>query len=196
HTRQYGDKRYSTGELRLPATDAPGWQGRIARYASAWLTEAQALPPDEQLARLKSLPGIGSKVAKQAQIDGTPQEVFDTLPRRAQTALRDAALSACAVHADEPVTGDLHRLIRLPGTLHGGTGLLARSVTLDELRDFDPYRQATALGDAPVKVRSVAKHPIAMGDVASLEPDEVTELPTAQGAYFMARGFATLEVEA
>ena len=135
-------------------------------------------------------------MAKQAQIDGTPQEVFDTLPRRAQTALRDAALSACAVHADEPVTGDLHRLIRLPGTLHGGTGLLARSVTLDELRDFDPYRQATVLGDAPVKVRSAAKHPVAMGDVASLEPDEVTELPTAQGAYFMARGFATLEVEA
>jgi DNA primase small subunit len=196
HMRQYGDKRYSTGELRLPATDAPGWQGRVARYASAWLTEAQALPPDEQLARLKSLPGIGSKVAKQAQIDGTPQEVFDTLPRRAQTALRDAALSACAVHADEPVTGDLHRLIRLPGTLHGGTGLLARSVTLDELRDFDPYRQATVLGDAPVKVRSAAKHPVAMGDVASLEPDEVTELPAAQGAYFMARGFATLEVEA
>ncbi len=196
HTRKYGDKRYLTGELRLPATDAPGWQGRVARYASAWLTEAQALPPDEQLARLESLPGVSSKLAKQAQLDGTPQEVFDTLPRRAQTALRDTALSACAVYADEPVTGDLHRLIRLPGTLHGGTGLLARSVTLNELRDFDPYRQATALGDAPVKVRSAAKHPVAMGDVASLEPDEVTELPAAQGAYFMARGFATLEVEA
>jgi DNA primase small subunit len=196
HTRQYGDKRYSTGELRLPATDAPGWQGRVARYASAWLTEAQALPPDEQLARLKSLPGVGSKLAKQAQLDGTPQEVFDTLPRRAQIALRNAALSACAVHADEPVTGDLHRLIRLPGTLHGGTGLLARSVTLDELRDFDPYRQATALGDAPVKVRSAVKHPVAMGDIAALEPGEVAELPATQGAYFMARGFATLEVEA
>ncbi len=196
HTRQYGDKRYLTGELRLPATDAPGWQGRVARFASAWLAEAQALPADERLARLESLPGVGAKLAKQAQFDGTPQEVFDALPRRAQTALRDAALSACAVHADEPVTGDLHRLIRLPGTLHGGTGLLARSVTLDELRDFDPYRQATALGDAPVKVQSAVQHPVAMGDVVALEPGEVAELPAAQGAYFMARGFATLEVEA
>jgi hypothetical protein len=35
-----------------------------------------------------------------------------------------------------------------------------------------------------------------MGDVASLKPDEVAELPTVQGAYFMARGFATLEIEA
>ncbi|HIH79413.1 MAG TPA: hypothetical protein HA339_04045, partial [Candidatus Poseidoniia archaeon] len=86
-----------------------------ARYASAWLEEAQALPAKERLARLESLPGVGSKLAKQAQLDGTPQEVFDALPRRAQTALRDAALEACAVHADEPVTGDLHRLIRLPG---------------------------------------------------------------------------------
>ncbi len=142
------------------------------------------------------LPGIGSTMAKRAQLDGTPQGVFDALPRRVQTALRDAALIECAVHADEPVTGDLHRLIRLPGTLHGGTGLLAQSVTLEELRTFDPYRQATALGDAPVKVRCVAGHPVAMGDIASLKPDEVTELPASQGAYFMARGFATLEIEA
>ena len=124
------------------------------------------------------------------------KEVFDALPRRVQTALRDSALTECAVHADEPVTGDLHRLIRLPGTLHGGTGLLAQSVTLEELRTFDPYRQATALGDAPVKVRCVAGHQVAMGDVASLKPDEVAKLPAAQGAYFMARGFATLEIEA
>ncbi len=69
-------------------------------------------------------------------------------------------------------------------------------MTLNELRDFDPYRQATVLGDAPVKVRSAVKHPVAMGDIAALEPGEVVELPAAQGAYFMARGFATLEVEA
>jgi len=69
-------------------------------------------------------------------------------------------------------------------------------MTLEELRTFDPYRQATALGDAPVKVRCVAGHPVAMGDVASLKPGDVTELPTCQGAYFMARGFATLEIDA
>ena len=195
-TRQYGNRRHSTRELRLPATDAPGWQGRIARFATAWLAEAQALPEGERLARLKELPRVGVKTAKNVQLDSSPQEVFDALPRRVQTALRDTALRECAVHADEPVTGDLHRLIRLPGTLHGGTGLLARSLTLEELRTFDPYRQATALGDAPVKVRCVAGHQVAMGDVASLKPDEVAELPTAQGAYFMARGFATLEIEA
>ncbi len=195
HTLEFKGKHRTTGELRLPSTDAPGWQGRVARFASAWLAETQALPAKEQLARLKSLPGIGSTMAKRAQLDGTPQGVFDALPRRVQTALRDAALIECAVHADEPVTGDLHRLIRLPGTLHGGTGLLAQSMTLEELRTFDPYRQATALGEAPVKVRCVAGHPVAMGDVASLKPDEVTEMPASQGAYFMARGFATLEIE-
>ena len=196
HTRQYGNRRHSTRELRLPATDAPGWQGRIARFVTAWLAEVQTLPEDEQLKRLKELPRVGMETAKKVQLGGSPQKVFDALPRRVQTALRDAALIECAVHADEPVTGDLHRLIRLPGTLHGGTGLLAQSVTLEELRTFDPYRQATALGDAPVKVRCVAGHPVAMGDVASLKPDEVAELPTVQGAYFMARGFATLEIEA
>ena len=30
------------------------------------------------------------------------------------------SLKETAIHPDEPVTGDIHRLIRLPGSLHGG----------------------------------------------------------------------------
>ena len=39
---------------------------------------------------------------------------------------------------DEPVTTDIHRLIRMPGSLHGKTGLRVTPVNLEELVRFDP----------------------------------------------------------
>ncbi len=43
---------------------------------------------------------------------------------------------------DEPVTADIKRLIRLPGSIHGKSGLQVMPLTRDELTDFDPMVQA------------------------------------------------------
>ena len=43
---------------------------------------------------------------------------------------------------DEPVTADIKRLIRLPGSIHGKSGLKVMPLTRDELTDFDPMIQA------------------------------------------------------
>lgn len=43
---------------------------------------------------------------------------------------------------DAPVTTDVHRLIRMPGSLHGGTGFVVRPLTRGELDHFDPFRDA------------------------------------------------------
>ncbi len=43
---------------------------------------------------------------------------------------------------DEPVTKDIHRLIRLPGSLHGKTGFIVTEVDLDKLEEFDPLRDS------------------------------------------------------
>ena len=55
---------------------------------------------------------------------------------------------------DEPVTRDIKRLIRLPGSLHGKTGLKVVTLTRDEMADFDPLRDAVpeVFPDRPVKV--------------------------------------------
>ncbi|MCL4332766.1 MAG: DNA primase catalytic subunit PriS, partial [Candidatus Thermoplasmatota archaeon] len=42
----------------------------------------------------------------------------------------------------EPVTTDVHRLIRFPGSLHGKTGLEVVPVPIDELGGFDPLKSA------------------------------------------------------
>lgn len=43
---------------------------------------------------------------------------------------------------DEPVSIDIHRLIRYPGTLHGKTGFKVQELSIQELEDFNPLDAA------------------------------------------------------
>ncbi|ARD84460.1 DNA primase small subunit [Ferroplasma acidiphilum] len=43
---------------------------------------------------------------------------------------------------DEPVTTDIHRLIRFPYSLHGKTGLMVKPVAIDKLKTFNPLDEA------------------------------------------------------
>lgn len=59
---------------------------------------------------------------------------------------------------DAPVTADIKRLIRVPGSLHGKSGLRVMSLSRKEFEDFDPLRDAVYFGDEPVKTRVL--HPV------------------------------------
>ncbi len=45
---------------------------------------------------------------------------------------------------DTVVTTDIHRLIRMNGTLHGKSGLLKVEFPVKHLSDFDPFKEAVA----------------------------------------------------
>jgi len=55
---------------------------------------------------------------------------------------------------DEPVTADIKRLIRLPGSVHGKSGLRVTPITREQLTDFDPLQMAVPeeYSDEPVKI--------------------------------------------
>ncbi|WMT52082.1 MAG: DNA primase catalytic subunit PriS [Ferroplasma sp.] len=55
--------------------------------------------------------------------------------------LQDFKKNALA-EIDEPVTTDIHRLIRFPFSLHGKTGLMVKPVQLDSLKSFNPLNEA------------------------------------------------------
>ena len=42
---------------------------------------------------------------------------------------------------DEPVTIDIHRLIRYPGSLHGATGFKVQELGINELNFFNPLNE-------------------------------------------------------
>jgi DNA primase small subunit len=53
---------------------------------------------------------------------------------------------------DTVVTTDVHRLIRLPGTLHGKTGFRKVQVPIGSLEDFDPFKKATAFKEGAIRI--------------------------------------------
>ena len=53
----------------------------------------------------------------------------------------EGVVEKIGVEIDEPVSIDVHRLIRYPGTLHGKTGFKVQELTLDQLEDFNPLNE-------------------------------------------------------
>lgn len=95
------------------------------------------------------------------------------------------------IHIDAPVTADVKRLIRMPGTLHGKTGLMVARV--EEIDSFEPLRDAIAFGEDKMKLRILKKVRLNLGgEKINLSAGEVAELPEFAGIYLLCRGFATL----
>src|SRR5207247_3365741 len=69
-----------------------------------------------------------------------------------ERAARDAIVQRR--ETDEPVTSDIKRLIRMPSSLHGKTGLQVVPMSRDDLDNFRPLRDAVprAWTDEPVRV--------------------------------------------
>jgi len=99
------------------------------------------------------------------------------------------------INIDAPVTADIKRLIRLPDSLHGRTGLRAMPVPLNKLDDFNPLKDAIAFGDKPVKIRirNVRKGDIrwATDELESMpKPGDKIKVPEYLAVFMMCRGMA------
>lgn len=62
----------------------------------------------------------------------------------------DQVINAFSSRIDESVTTDIHRIFRMPGTLHGNSGLLKMRV--HDLDGFRPDRDPVVLGDDDVTI--------------------------------------------
>jgi len=97
-----------------------------------------------------------------------------------------------AAPIDEPVTTDTRRLIRLPGTLHGGTGFVVRRIERDALDDFDPLEDAVParFREREIAVECDAASTVELlGDSFNIQAGHSSVLE-AVGVLLMARGDA------
>jgi len=159
--RSYGRRSFPSGKtLKMPTPDEPGWRGRISKGIIEIVKEIKKSGnPIEKLEEYgvrktdaeKLLRDLSEERVKRIK-DGLLDQ--SRMIRRffLNNALRKTAVSMSAGETDEPVTCDVKRLIRLPSSLHGKTGLKVTRVTLDGLWDFDPLRDAVVLPEDPVKV--------------------------------------------
>ncbi|MEM1578499.1 MAG: DNA primase catalytic subunit PriS [Archaeoglobaceae archaeon] len=100
-------------------------------------------------------------------------------------------ISSLRVYIDAPVTADVKRLIRLPESLHGKTGL--RVVEVEDLKSFDPFRDAIAFGEEKVKIRVLSRIKMRMHKLElDFHPGEVVAIPEFSAIYLLCRGMATI----
>jgi len=99
------------------------------------------------------------------------------------------AVEAQLALIDPSVTTDVHRVFRMPGTLHGTTGML--KMRLKSLDDFEPLSDPVVLGNNKVKV-SVRYSPEFSLNGEKLGPfkSETVSIPLYAAVYLLARGVA------
>ena len=90
---------------------------------------------------------------------------------------------------DRQTSIDLHKIVRVPNTLHGETGLIAKSIPLDDLKDFDPFKDTIVFGSESIKVK-ISKTPkfILKGEHFGPFENQVEELPLFVAIYLIGKG--------
>ena len=194
-----GHGRKTPTTRRTLPTDG-GWSRRVVERLRSLTDELLALDEEAAVERLTEFDGVGEKTARAvrsvlaentAAVKAGNVDVHPAfLPVVRATIEQTVRVESAAI--DEPVTTDTHRLIRLPGSLHGGTGLRVVPLDREDLADFDPLSDAV-----PAVFRG---HTIG---VEVEEPRELTfdgesisvgqgyqELPEYAGVFLMARGWA------
>lgn len=95
---------------------------------------------------------------------------------------------------DRGVVNDIYHLIRLPGTIHGDTGLIAMRVgSLKALEGFDPMSDAVAFREGAVRIKTakVPKFEMNGDEYGPFDRNEV-ELPTYAGVYLVLKRLASI----
>lgn len=188
-----------THSRRHLETDA-GWGRRAHAALVDYLADRRDEPKAAAIEALTAFPGIGEHRAETVQQtvakrweDVTAGEV-DLHPdfvRFVRTFIEERVVGAGPA-IDDPVTTDVHRLIRLPGSLHGATGLVVRPIPTDELTDFDPLEAAICPVFRSVEITIDVTTSLTVdldGRSWTLEPGPAT-VPEFVGIYAMTRGHA------
>jgi DNA primase small subunit len=177
-----------------------GWSGRLHDRLLAFVDEVAALDDESALERLREFENVGEKKAQgalramRANRDAIAAGNIDVHPAFfsvARTLLEDEFASAGAP-IDEPVTTDINRLIRLPGSLHGGSGLRVTPLDRDGLDAFDPLDDAVpeTFRDNEITIEVTEAGPVELlGDTFTME-EGAQRVNEARGVFLMARGRA------
>src|SRR3989338_11301359 len=65
-----------------------------------------------------------------------------------------SAIDSLKLGIDRQTSVDMHKIIRLPETLHGGTGLAAKTVEPEKLKAFSPLSDAIVFSEKPIGIKA------------------------------------------
>ena len=199
--KSYGSHSFVSGKsLKMPTQDQEGWKGRISRGIIELVNEIKKSEHPEKKLEEYGVSTHDAERLVQELSEERMRRIKDGLLDQSKTirkfflnnALRKTAVSLSAGETDEPVTCDVKRLIRLPSSLHGKTGFKVVRIDVDDLKNFDPLRDAVVLPDDPVEIMVQREVTIEMNDQTFHLDEGAQEVPTYLGVFLMGRKEALL----
>ncbi|MDQ2049531.1 DNA primase small subunit PriS [Natronolimnohabitans sp. A-GB9] len=182
-----------------------GWGARTHAHLMDFVDELLEMEEDAALERLQSFDGIGEgKATATLNAARNNREELAAGNVTVHTAVSQLAerFASRAVERDnapidEPVTTDTNRLIRLPGSLHGGSGLKTVRLERDEIDDFDPLVDAVpdTFRGHEITVDVTEPGEVELGGDSFTVPEGDQSLPEYVAVFLMARGRAEKEKE-
>jgi len=198
-----GDKNVRS--LRCPTEKSPGWGGRFNEAVVRFAEEIRNMDEKGAVKKLTGIKGIGdaraiefyTRIISDRVLNDMRSGNLDSLknvqgiwPYVINNYLANQFVEVLGGETDEPVTADVRRLIRCPGSLHGGSGMRVTPLTLRDLEDFDPLQDAVVFGEEAVPLQIIKPFKTQMkGESFHLE-EGPTELPAYVAVFLMARGVA------
>jgi DNA primase small subunit len=177
-----------------------GWGRRVSERVSEFIAEIESLDDEAAIERLAEFDGIGEKSAggilqavrnNREELDRGNVDTHPGISKLVRT-LAEGVFESESAAIDEPVTTDLRRLIRLPGSLHGGTGLEVTRIPRDGIDGFDPLSDPVPETFEGHDVTVEANDPgaVRLDDESFTLPDGDVSVPEYVAVFLMARGRA------
>lgn len=172
-------------KLYGPRPDEGGYRGRIARKI---VNDTPELAPrifkDEERRKLFT-DGI-----KEGDWSRTSLRLAD-IPKKVSEIAK--SLTVRSVNADAPVTHDMSKLIRVPNSIHGDTGFIARPIS--DIDKFNPLDDALLKSKNTLEVvfsEGVPELEILKSTYGPFGKDEKTELPEPLALFYTLKGSSSL----
>jgi DNA primase small subunit len=177
-----------------------GWGERVHAELLSLMREIREMDEEAAIARLREYEGIGEKKARTAyrftqnrfvEIERgnlSAHNVFENLAQQ----FAPAVVAEQNSQIDEPVSTDTNRLIRLPGSLHGGSGLAVRRIPRAELDSFDPLADAVpeTFRSHEITIEVTEGGRVELGGDSFTVTEGVDTVPEHLGIFLMTRGRA------
>ena len=197
-----GSRTHVARDRLIPSPESGGWRGKMREGLMDVVNDLCDL--DVKVFK-RSYPSIKSMTTAtlskaREEIKGSRKSLFEknnmaTLSKNTQEMLvrimKEDVAPRLSGEVDKPVTPDIKRIIRLPGSVHGKTGLRVTPISRDQLTDFDPLNDAvpSSYSDSPTKVTLKKKYEFdMMGQHFSLEGE--TEAPEFAAIFLVGRKVA------
>jgi DNA primase small subunit len=117
-----------------------------------------------------------------------PSNILPLIDPKSLKKILSEAIKLQASEIDTVVTTDIHRLIRIPNTLHGKTAWQVQTIPNGQLSSYDPFTKAVIINGPSVKIEFKNAPKIKILDTwYGPYEEEKAELPLEVALFFLCK---------